>query len=204
MSSLGRPPAAWAPHTGTRCWPRCAGPCPCGTPFGETSSRQNGPGWAPSCPGPGPSSAPMPLPSPAGATNAGVPHRSPHEPSWSFRPDCSGGAGLAGCLGTQGFLPQRASWGWATTQERQPGTGPSCSHFEIPNRPLPWPGALGLGLSTPHPCWEASAKLGHVREMGESWGPGAVLDTSRHDMKRTRPLGCPEDKTPLPWGSAQC
>lgn len=142
MSSLGRPPAAWAPHTGTRCWPRCAGPCLCGTPFGETSSRQNGPGWAQSCPGPGPSSAPMPLPSPAGAMNAGVPHRSPHEPSWSFCPDCSGGVGLAGCLGTQGFLPQRASWGWATTQERQLGTGPSCSHFEIPLTGL----SLGLGL----------------------------------------------------------
>lgn len=139
--------------------------------------------------------------------DVGVPCRSPHEPSWSFCPDCSGEAGLARCLGTQGFLPQRACWGWATTHGRQPGTGSSCFHFEIPIQPVPRPGALRLGLSglsTSHPAGRPVLSGVMYGETRESRGPDAVLDTNRHDMKRTRSLGCREDKTPQSWGSAQC
>lgn len=54
----------------------------------------------------------------------------------------------------------------------QPGTGPLCSHFEIPQKVCPsaWGGGLGLSaLPTPHPCGEAM----HRSRM-RLGGPGAV------------------------------
>lgn len=65
----------------------------------------------------------------------------------------------------------------------------------------PGTGSLALALCapilrSPTGCWEASAKLSHMQEPSESWGPGAVLGTSSRDMNRTQSLACPEGKTP--------
>ena len=190
-SSSGRRPVAWAPRTGTRCWPRCAGPCPCGTLSGETSSQGRarvGTGARHEL------SSNTLLCSLAGTVNAGVPRWSPQEPSWSLYPGCGGGTGPAGCLGTQGCLPLRTSRGLARARGGQPGIGPLCSHFELPNRPVPWPwGGLGLSeLPTSHPCWET------MHKDHESWRPGAVQGTGWGDTNKAQPLGVGKTRSPCP------